>query len=76
MKLRKFIDSMISRVLIYVITLLIPITKKETVSTLFGEFMEGHDERKTNDLWRKQSTEFRKFWKNKIMNPEATYSSD
>ncbi len=50
--------------------------KKETVLTLFGEFMEGHDERKTNDLWRKQSAEFRKFWKNKIMNPEVTYSSD
>ena len=48
--------------------------RKETVATLFEEFLQGHNESSTNAVWQSQSDEFKSFWNDKLMNHEASYT--
>jgi len=48
-------------------------SKRETVRNLFNEFLVDHDDRRTNELWKSQSEEFRTFWKDKIMASGSSY---
>ena len=49
---------------------------RDAVRNLFNEFLLNHDARRTNEIWKKQSMEFRAFWKNKIMATDSSYSND
>lgn len=48
--------------------------KTETVQKLFNEFLSKYNPTKMNEIWKKQSNEFRIFWKNKIMDTKSSYS--
>lgn len=50
-------------------------SKRDTVRNLFNEFLRDHDARRTNEVWKKQSQEFRTFWKDKILPPGSSYSN-
>ncbi len=39
----------------------------ETLKSLFDDFIKHHKEEEKNNIWHKQSTEFREFWTDKIM---------
>lgn len=65
-----------SAILIYIEALFVPMIRKETVSKLFEEFLKTHNEKRTNDIWKNQSDEFRRFWRTKIMDPRVTYSPE
>lgn len=51
-------------------------SKRDTVRNLFNEFLQNHDARRTNEAWKKQSEEFRAFWRNKIMATGSSYSEN
>ncbi len=51
-------------------------SKRDTVRNLFNEFLQNHDARRANEVWKKQSEEFRTFWRNKIMATGSSYSDN
>ena len=51
-------------------------SKRDTVRNLFNEFLRSHDARITNETWKKQSEEFRAFWRDKIMASGSSYSDN
>ncbi len=50
-------------------------SKKDEILKFFNAFLQNYDAGSTNDVWRRQSEEFRAFWRNKIMKSNSGYSN-
>ncbi|MFZ2970217.1 MAG: hypothetical protein WA063_03660, partial [Minisyncoccia bacterium] len=50
--------------------------KKEEITKLFNEFIAEYNSEKYEQIWKKQSEEFRQFWHDKILNDNYAVLSE
>ncbi|HIE15168.1 TPA: hypothetical protein EYP70_07845 [Candidatus Bathyarchaeota archaeon] len=50
--------------------------ERDKIKSLFKEFAKTYDERKSKEIWNKQSKQFREFWRTRVIKGDDDLTED